>query len=117
MSKYIINVKPGEECNPDFYPETDLIDGVEVDEYVIIGFVNRKPKFEIMYGLTTRDIADWIRSKERGAQVIRQACAIAEGEIRAMEIHEEGKDEGITLSGQGINLTDEMIRKIFGKGK
>lgn len=118
MSKYTIKVIPEKECNPDFYPEEELQAGVDADEYVIIGFKNRKPVFEVIAGLTVRNLADWIRRKEKGSQIIRQACAIAEGEIRAMEIYEEEERKGTTiLSGKMPELTDDMIRKIFGRDK
>ena len=119
MSKYTIKVIPEKECNPDFYPDEELRDGIDVDEYVIIGFKNRKPAFEVVNGLTVRDLADWIRRKERGGQIIRQACAIAEGEIRAMEIkgEEEDREKLVSLTGTFPELDRDMIRKLFGRDK
>lgn len=117
MSKYTIKVIPEKECNPDFYPEEDLQEGLEADEYVIIGFKDRKPAFEVINGLTVRDLADWIRRKERAGQVIRMACAVAEGEIRAMEIGNEDKRDTVTLTGTMPELSRDMIRKLFGRDK
>lgn len=117
MSKYTIKVIPEKECNPDFYPDEDLRDGIEADEYVIIGFKNRKPAFEGINGLTVRDLADWIRRKERGGQIIRKACAIAEGEIRAVEIDNEDKGDTVTLTGTMPELSRDMIRKLFGRDR
>ncbi len=117
MSKYTIKVIPEKECNPDFYPEEDLQAGIDADQYVIIGFKNREPAFEVINGLTVRNLADWIRRKERGGQIIRQACAIAEGEIRTMEIKDEDKEGTISLTGTFPELNKDMIRKLFGRDK
>lgn len=117
MGKYTIKVIPEKECNPDFYPEEDLQAGMDADQYVIIGFKNRKPAFEVINGLTVRDLADWITMKERGGQVIRKACAIAEGEIRAVEIDNEDKGDTVTLTGTMPELSRDMIRKLFGRDR
>lgn len=113
MGKYICKVLPGERCNEDFAPDQDMIDGIEVDGFILIGFKDGKPMFESMMGITINDISKWIRRQGPGGNKIRAACAIAEGEIRAMEITEEDEN-GVTLTGKMPILTAKQIRKILG---
>lgn len=117
--KYVITVQPGDSCNPEFAPDKEMMEGIEVDGFVLIGFKDRKPCFESIMGISTSDMSKWVRGKERGAQLMRAACAIAEGEIRAKEILEEDKkdkDGGVTITGTLPSLSDELLRKILGKG-
>ena len=116
--KYIIKVLPAEDCSPEFYPDTDLQEGVKADGYMIVGFKDRKPHFETMYGVSIVNIKEWIVKREQAAQIIRQACALAEGELRAMEINKEKKDDnGVTLSFENQKLTKEVIDKILGRDR
>lgn len=114
--RYIIKVLPTEECNPDFAPDGEMTEGIEADGFALIGFKNEKPLFESMMGVTVKQLSDWIVKREKGAQVMRQACAIAEGEIRAEEISEEKGDRGTVIGSLNCDtkeLTKELIRKIL----
>ena len=115
--KYVITVQPGEDCNPEFAPEKEMLEGIKVDGFVLIGFKDRKPHFESIMGVSVKDVSKWICGRERGVQIMRVACAIAEGEIRAMEIQEEkkGQDEGVTITGTLPSLSNELLRKLLGK--
>lgn len=116
MSKYICKVLPTEECNEDFAPDRDMIEGVEVDGFMLIGWRDKQPYFESIMGVSIGDLKKWIRRKGTGAQKVRAACAMAEGEIRAVEIvDEENGDEGLTLTGTTMPISAEQIRKILGK--
>ena len=117
-TKYIVNVLPGEECNPEFAPDQEMAEGIAVDGFVLIGFKGRKPCFESMMGVSTADLSRWLRGQERGAMLIRAACAIAEGEIRAKEILEKQEEGGgITITGSLPKISDDILRKILGKGE
>lgn len=112
--KYICKVLPTETCNEDFAPDTDMVNGIDVDGFILIGFRDKKPWFESIMGISIDEISKWIRRDGPGAKKIRAACAIAEGEIRAKEITE--KDEGgFMLTGNSMPLSAKMIRKILGQ--
>lgn len=113
MRKYICKVLPTEDCNRDFAPSREMEEGIEVDGFILIGFNGGKACFESMMGISISNISDWIRRNSQGGKNIRAACAIAEGEIRAMEITEE--DAGVTLTGTTLPISAEAIRKILGK--
>lgn len=116
MGKYICKVLPAEECNEDFAPDRDMIEGIEVDGFMLIGWRDRKPYFESMMGVSIEDLKKWIRRKGPGAQKVRAASAMAEGEIWAAEIvDEENGDKGVTLTGTTLPISAEQIRKILGK--
>ena len=116
MGKYICKVLPAEECNEDFAPDRDMIEGIEVDGFMLIGWRNREPYLESMMGISVEDMKKWIRRKGPGAQKVRAARARAAGEIRAVEItDEENGDKGVTLTGTTLPISMEQIRKILGK--
>ena len=116
MHKYICKALPAEECNEDFAPDRDMIEGVEVDGFMLIGWRDGKPYFESMMGVSIEHLKKWIRLKGPGAQKVRAASAMAEGEIRAAEImDEENGDKGLTLTGTTLPISMEQIRKILGK--
>ena len=115
MRKYICKVLPTEECNEDFAPDRDMIEGVEVDGFMLIGWRDRKPYFESMMGISLEDLKEWICKRGPGAQKVRAASAMAEGEIRALEITDEGKYKGVTLTGTTLPISAADIRKILGK--
>lgn len=116
MGNYICKVLPAEECNEDFAPSRDMIEGVEVDGFMLIGWRDKKPYFESMMGVSIEDIKKWIWRKGPGAQKVRAASAAAEGEIRAAEIiDEENGDKGVTLTGTTLPISAADIRKILGK--
>ena len=116
MGNYICKVLPAEECNEDFAPDRDMIEGVEVDGFMLIGWRDKKPYFESMMGVSIEDLKKWIWRKGPGAQKVRAASAAAEGEIRAAEIiDEENGNKGVTLTGTTLPISMEQIRKILGK--
>lgn len=118
MSKYIAKVLPTEECNPDFVTDEALREGIEGDAFMLVMFEDGKPVAEAISGLTVRNLADWIRGRTQAVQVVRQASAIAEGQIRAMEIlteTEEGENTIMSMTGKlAKKLTKDEIRAIFG---
>lgn len=115
MGKYICKALPTEKCNEDFAPDADLREGVEVDGFVLIGFKDGKALFETIMGISMDKISKWIRNQSKGGKLIRAACAIAEGEIRAKEMLEEDEDQGVTLSFPSVPLDVKTIRKILGQ--
>ena len=115
MGKYICKILPTEKCNEDFFPDEDLMDGVEVDGLVLIGFKDGKAHFETIMGTNLDCISKWIRNQSKSGKLIRAACTIAEGEIRAKEILEEDNDRGVTLEIPTLPLDEKTIRKILGK--
>ena len=115
MGKYICKVLPTEKCNEDFAPDADLREGIEVDGVVLIGFKDGKVLFEAIMGISMEKISKWIRNQSKGGKLIRAACAIAEGEIRAKEMLEEDEDQGMTLSFPSVPLDAKTIRKILGQ--
>lgn len=117
MSKYIIKVGAGEECSQEFTPDREMEEGIGCDGFMIVTFRDRKINVETMMGCSIVDLSNWIRRRSKGGQIIRQACAIAEGEIRAMEISEEEK-EGQTIGEASFELnkalTNDELARILG---
>jgi hypothetical protein len=117
MSKYIIKAEAGEDCNPEFAPDREMEEGIGCDGFMIVAFSDGKPKFETMMGFSVADLSNWIRRGSKGGQIVRKGWAIAEGQIRALEISEEGK-EGTTIGRDDFELnkvlTQEELARILG---
>ena len=117
MEKYIISVKPGKDCNPEFAPDIDLQNGVECEGFVIVTFKNGQAYMETMMGVSVTNMSNWIRKRSVGGNNIRKACAIAEGEIKALEIDREGAPE-VTMEMKGLpKLSQDVIDKLFGRDR
>jgi hypothetical protein len=94
MSKYIIKtqVSPTGECNPDFAPDPQKANGIEADGFLIMTMKDDRPNATTVYGLSTLDLARMLASERSEAgSVIWEAIAIAEGLIKAKEIHMESR--------------------------
>ena len=102
---YIIKIQPGEGCNPDFAPSESMIKGFECEGFVFMGKKGSEISAESMMGICVEDLAELIRDNTEVGCVIRQACAIAEGQIKAMEIYRAKKADPI-----------KQIAKLFGMG-
>ncbi len=114
MAKYMISIIAGEECNPEYAPDKEM-ENMGMDGFFVVGFKNQKPFFESMMGCSISDLSKWIMNRNQGAQKIRAACAIANGEIAAEKILEEN---GVQVSGPLIGtavVSKDMIRKILGR--
>ena len=68
MSKYVISVQAGEDCNPEFGPDKEMMDGLECDGFFMVGFKNGQPCFESMMGTTVNVLSKWIKTRNEGAQ-------------------------------------------------
>ena len=91
MGKYLIKTLPTDECNEEFAPDKCMQDGEECDGYMLIMFEDNEPSATIMQQISVKNIKDLLTCDCKVATAIRQACAIAEGEIKAVEIQREMK--------------------------
>lgn len=114
MAKYMISIIAGKECNPEYGPDKEM-ENMGVDGFFVVRFRNKKPFFESMMGCSVSDMSKWIMNRSQGAEKIRAACAIANGEIAAGKILEGNRapDFG-TLTGTAV-VSEDMIRKILGR--
>ena len=93
-----IKVLPGPDCNPDFAPDGKLQEGISCYGYLMIGFnADGDVEFSMLDGVSIKMISDALAGLGRTGifSQIRQACAIAEGEIRAMQIESETRMDAI----------------------
>jgi hypothetical protein len=106
MSKYIIKAQlfpvGG---NPDFAPDSEMVNGIEADGFLLMTMKDDRPSVVTIYGMTTMDLARMLAGdKSEASSVIRQAIAIAEGLNKAAEI---AKEESKTKMAREIA---EMLR-------
>ena len=94
--KYLIKILPAEGCNPEFAPDAKAQEGYEMSGFILMGF-NEEAELQlgVMQNLSAHIIAEAIRdnSNEDVVNVLRQASAVAEGQIRAMEIFRAARRE------------------------
>lgn len=87
--KVVIKVLPEEGCNPEFAPDEKMQEGLECCGFLVLAFdEDGKIDFSIMNGISIKNITEAMKHhwEEPVLLEIRQACAIAEGWIRANEI-------------------------------
>ena len=89
MGKYIIkaSVAPGGGYSEEFNPDSQLVNGIEADGFIIMTMKGDRPGATIIHSLTTLDLARLFTDEEtEGGSTIHQALAIAEGLNKAAEI-------------------------------
>ncbi|MBQ1790163.1 MAG: hypothetical protein II008_08300 [Oscillospiraceae bacterium] len=94
MSKYIIKAQLSPVGgNPDFAPDSEMVNGIEADGFLLMTMKDDRPSVVTIYGMTTMDLARMLAGdKSEACSVIRQAIAIAEGLNKAAGIaREDGK--------------------------
>lgn len=92
MSSYRVRIMPTEDCNPEFYPDVREQDGFECDGYMIVTFVNGKVDMELMTGVSTGLLAEYMMQNSDGTAALRAAAAIAEGNRRGEAILRVNKE-------------------------
>ena len=78
-----------ESSNPEFEPEGRILDGLEVDGFILLAMKDGKPCVEYIQGVATLDISRFICAGTECGSVLRQAAAIAEGIRNADRIKKE----------------------------
>lgn len=88
MSKYKITIEGTRNNNPEYDPDEVLKRGMDVDGFLLLTFKDGDPHSTSLMGCTTLEIARSIAGdKSEAGSIIRQAFAIAEGIMKAEEIH------------------------------
>ena len=89
----IVKVLPAEGANPEFKPDERLIEGIECRGMIMLLISNDGTQVvEFADAISVIEIKNWLRDNSQVASIVRQACAIAEGEIKAREIYEETRE-------------------------
>jgi len=90
MMDKIIKVLPAEGCNPEFAPDREAQEGTECKGYLLLCFGDDEKLSSVhMCDCSVKMIADaiWDNTDDTIISCIRQACAVAEGYIRAADIY------------------------------
>ena len=83
---YVVKVTPGENCNEEWTPEEELVDGIEVDGFILIAKRGNDIAAEEIYQMSLMDVATILANNTELSSFLRQAFAIAEGFRKADEI-------------------------------
>ena len=89
MGKYTIKaqITPGGGYSEEYNPDSQLVNGIEADGFLIMTIKGDRPGAAIIHNLTTMDLARLFTDEETEVgSSIHQALAIAEGLNRAAEI-------------------------------
>lgn len=87
--KIIVKILPAEGSNPEFAPDPKEQEGIECYGYMMLLFdEDGDIRVSSLHNISIENITDAIVQNqfEGGIPELRQACVIAEGHIRAMEI-------------------------------
>jgi hypothetical protein len=107
-TNFLIKILPGEGCNPDFAPDAEDQEGLELDGFVLMGFVGGDMKLAYTTGVTIHEISEGIASNMYAQSVacLRASFALAEGKIRASQL----------MSEADAREQRKAIRALFGGG-
>lgn len=92
---YIVKVLPAADCNPEFKPDKRLSDGYEAAGYLIVCFdKDGNPTMETLNNVSTYSIAQFMAGMRADVSgILMEAAAIADGLLKAKEIHERRKEK------------------------
>lgn len=76
--------------NPEMQ-ETDLINGIQADGYVLLTYRDGEPCLENIYSLSTEQVSRFFNLNTEGSSILRQAAAISDGYRKARRIMEEDR--------------------------
>lgn len=89
-TRYIIRA---ESSNSEFETESQLREGIQVDEFFLVAIRDGEPAVECIYGMTTMNLARFFMTGSKVCSVLRQAAAIGEGMRNAEAIQEETEEQ------------------------
>ena len=108
----IIKILPAEDCHPEYAPSKKVQEGMEFSGFLLLGFdEDEELRTAMIHGISVDNIAEGIKRNENDEviSVLRQSVAIAEGYIRAKQMHEELKKSRMTRD------VIKSLRKALGK--
>ena len=97
MSNYVIKVFPGKGRDEEFPVDKKLMEGIDCDKYLILGFKDDEIVFESMMGISVEILKSYLLAKKDSASVIMQAAQIAEGYLRAIDTFNRSIEKKETL--------------------
>lgn len=97
MANYRIIVLPTEECNPEYAPEKDLQEGIEVDGFAIVTQREEQVYSEGLMAISADILRKWMRKRSKAGNIFRAAAGMANADILAVEILKENDSEGHVL--------------------
>lgn len=112
--KYIVRVEPAPGCNPEFYPDRKMQEGIEGFGYIVIVFdEDGRPVVETLSGVSTFNLATYLAADKGGvSNILRQADKVADGLLAAQEIDRKHNREKMAkdlsrILGAGRVMDDE----------
>ena len=94
-ANYVINLKNGKDCNPEYGLEEKAMRPIECDGFLLLTVEDGKLGVESIIGMDVVMLKNIIINGGESASFIRQACAIAEGELKAYEIFKDWKKKSM----------------------
>lgn len=85
MGKYLVKVLPTDECNKDFWPLKEMMDGIECDGFVCITQSGEKPDVSFLMNMSAELIERAMMDKHQKAGcLVRCAAVCADAQLRAI---------------------------------
>jgi len=104
MANYRIIVLPTEECNPEYAPDKELQEGIEVDGFGIVTKKNEEPYMEVLMDMSVDAVRKWMRKETEVGNIFRAAAGLADAEIRTVEL--------LNVEEKKMNSLMELFKKI-----
>ena len=86
MGKYLVKILPTDECNKDFWPLKEMMDGIECDGFLCTTQSNEKPYLAFLMNMSAEILEDSMKDRNNKTGVIMRCAAIcADAHLRAAD--------------------------------
>ena len=96
MGKYLVKILPTDECNKDFWPTKEMMDGFECDGFLCTTQSNEKPDFAFLMNMSAELLEDSMKDRNNKTGVLMRCAAIradsyfrAEDELKRANIRDQ----------------------------
>lgn len=86
MGKYLVKILPTDECNKDFWPMKEMMDGIECDGFVCTTQRNDEPDLSFLMNMSAEILAESMKDRSNKTGVLMRCAAIcADAHLRAAD--------------------------------
>ena len=84
MGKYLIKILPTDECNREFWPVQEMMDGIECDGFLCSTQSNDKPDLSFLMDMSAEILAESMKDRNNKTGVLMRCASIcADSYLRA----------------------------------
>ena len=86
MGKYLVKILPTDECNKDFWPTKEMMDGIECDGFLCTTQSNEEPDLSFCMNMSVELLTESMKDRSNKPAVLMRGAAIcADAYFRAAD--------------------------------